>query len=111
MQRSSDRLRELLAQYSEILANLSGELEASAEQDRPQAEQGLKLPASPGNDESPASASSLKQNRRRRRPTGAQPGEGEPVEAPDAKKAALQAAGEDPGPPGSSLPAVNGIEC
>src|SRR5437899_2015119 len=83
MERSSDRLGELLAQYSEVLADLSGVLAAPAEQDTPQAEEGLGLAASPGNNEPPVSASSH----------------------------ASQASGEDSGPPESTLPAVNGVEC
>jgi hypothetical protein len=111
MERSSDLLRQLLAQYSEVLANLSGALAVPAEQDPPQAEQGLGLPAGGGNDEPPASASSLRPQRRRpQRPTGAQPGDGEPVEVPEARKHASQASGEDPGPPASNLSAVNGGE-
>src|SRR5437016_485649 len=113
MERSSDRPGELLAQYSEVLADLSGVLAAPAEQDTRQAEEGLGLPASPGNDEPPASASSPRPQRRRRpqRPTGAEPGDGEAVEAPEARMLASQASGEDSGPPASSLPAVNGDEC
>ena len=103
MERSSDHLRELLAQYSEVLANLSGALAASAEEDQPQVEQGLGQPGD-GNDESPVTGSSLRQRRRRQRPTGAQPGDEEPVEAPEPRE---QASGEDPAPQVSNMPAVN----
>src|SRR5439155_14671810 len=106
MERSSDLLRELLAEYSQALANLSGDLTAAAQAQDPQPGQGTRPATGRGNQEQlPAAVPGRR--RRRPRPTGTVSTDKEPVEAPKAREQGAQAAGLLP-PSASNLAATTG---
>jgi hypothetical protein len=106
MEGSSDRLRELLAEYSQALANLSGDLTDAAQAQDPQAGQGARPAAGRGSQKQlPAGVPGRR--RRRPRPPGTVFTGKEGVEAQEAREQGADAAGPPP-PSASNLPAITG---